>query len=140
MYKAFITLTCSILATYLMFTTGIVFEVKQIDNIEYPALPYSVALSDDRLNLSGHITEVDRQSRAWLEKQSFEVIYADFYGILFLQETMYLRNIKALTSGDLSLVPQGGYIWLSQWSKDNQSIVLWTGQGSRKVVKITGGY
>ena len=122
---------------YACFTTGMVFEAAEVNTIERPDLPYSVALSDYRMNLSGHFTQQDVIERARIANSNIKIIYADYYGSLFLQEAMYadkqLRNLPE----DMK-VTDGGYIFLSEYNKSSQTIAVYSGTGSRREVNIGG--
>ena len=127
----------ALIIVYALFTTGIVFELAKIDRIDRPDLPYSVGLSDYRMNLSGHFTQKDAQVREWLKSSDCKIIYADYYGVLFLQEAIYAdKEIRNLPE-DMK-VPVDSYIFLSEYNKSTKTISSWAGTASRRMVEIGG--
>lgn len=120
-----------LLVAYTLFTTGIVFEVGKVDSIASMNLPYNPTLSGGRLDLTGNYTPDDEAVRDWLMRSDIEIIYADFYGLLFLQERMAMEK-ELLFIPDDGTVPQGSYLYLRSYNETSGKLTFHVGPGARR--------
>lgn len=149
-------LALCILIPYFMFTSGLVFEVAKAE-VTGVDIPYSVALSDYRLDLGASLEHDDEVVRDWIVDNDKFPIYADWYGLLFLKERCGIAVDTVLQipldweipeGYHLSLVdpvlqlpshleiPKGSYVFLRGRNVREQSVVLWNGVGVRERFEI----
>jgi len=128
-------LTLCILIPYFLFTSGLVFEIAkaEVTGIE---IPYSVALSDHRIDLGGSLEHDDEVVRDWIVGKNKFPVYADWYGLLFLEERYGIVVDAAFQlPADLE-VCEGSYVFLRGRNVREGSVVLWTGVGERERFEI----
>lgn len=132
-----VTVVCLVIP-YFLFTSGFMFELSEQDDISKISIPYSIGLSDHRLDLGGGFTESDEKVRSWIvSMESVRPIYADHHGYLFLQQYLGLDPNLRVLSGN----PQGEYyVYVRERSKEEQVVVHWAGIGRRKHagLEVTG--
>jgi len=111
---------------YGLFTTGVIFEVSRYNGMRRVDIPYSIALSDHRLNLSGHYTMGDRYLANWVKRSGIGTIYTDYNGAVLLLGCCPWVGIQQTTD-----VPAGSYVFLTSWSAQNGKLVYGTMPGLR---------
>lgn len=125
-----------VMIPYFLFTSGFMYEATRSTEITRLDMPYSVALSDHRFDLGASPTENDVIVREWIEENNPEVLYADYYGVLFLQETLGTKKIYRLPEDWTRLrawdirelgIPKGSYVFL----RERGTAVFWAGIGLR---------
>lgn len=118
-----------ILIAYLIFTSGLVFEMAQVNSVATLDIPFSYALSAERTGAIGIYTEGDINCAVWLAEKSNQSIpvigdqnasvlvfgYIPQYGI----RESSLRN-RSVT---LYSFPANVYIFLTDWNYRNQKTV-----------------
>lgn len=135
--KLAIIILAIILSAYFIFTSGIPFEAAKLDSIAKFEVPYNVALSGGRIDLYGNYTLDDKKVRSWLEASDINPIYSDFYGVIFIQETMsYEKDIYFIL--DYRPLPANAYVYLRSWSNEAHQLVYWNGSGARKILPFNG--
>ena len=126
-------LTLCLLIPYFLFTSGLVCELTGYIDISNADIPYSVALSNHRVDLGGSLTHSDKVARDWAVDNERYPIYADWYGLLFLHERMGVGagDLDMLPT-DLSDLPDNCYIFLRERNAAEKSVILWSGIGLRE--------
>lgn len=124
-------LTLCLLIPYFLFTSGLVFEVTGQTDVSKVTIPFSVALSDHRIDLGGSLTRNDELVRSWILENLEGVVYADFFGSLFLQKYRSSHEVAKL-SEDF----KGGYVFLRERNVRDNKLVRWTGIGLRESVEF----
>jgi len=128
-------LALCVLIPYFLFTSGLVFEVAkgEVTGIE---IPYSVALSDHRIDLGASLEHDDAVVRDWIVGNGKFPVYADWYGLLFLKERCGIAADDVLQlPADLE-IPEGSYVFLRGRNVREGSVVVWTGVGQRERFEI----
>jgi len=139
--------TCGILIPYFLLTSGFVFEITKVLDIESLDLPYSIALSSYRIDVVGIYEKEDEAAVEYListfdskypeEKPGYTTItknrhiYADLPGMEFLYEFPEVGSSRAFS------FPQGpisndSYVFLRKWNVDNRKITYGISTGLRK--------
>ncbi len=128
-----------ILIPYFLFTSGLIFEVSKVDNIEKLEIPYVHALSAIRVDTTGIATQSDGAAREWLlanRDESYE-IFGDIHAIYFLVERFGPVSGLNYFPWYLDAIPNDSYIFLREWNGFNGKVTYWTGVGVRKSVPYT---
>lgn len=108
-------LVMGILLPYFLFTSGVVFEVSKCEEVGNINIPYSIALSHDRVEVNAVFEDSDLQARDYIIENGLKPIYADLYGVFLLDEDIswvQWRKDYGLFPLDASKVPSGAYIFL----------------------------
>jgi len=125
-----------ILIPYFLFTSGFVFEAIKSEEITKLDIPYSVPLSDYRIDLGGSPTQNDMLVRDWIAENDPTPLYADYFGVLFLQETLGTKKIYCLPEDCIAAswnmedmdIPEGSFIFL----RERGVATFWAGIGLRR--------
>ena len=118
-------LTVGLIIPYFLFTSGFIFEATQQTDISKVNMPYSISLSDHRVDMAAVFTDNDLDVLNWANDNIDGWVYADTHNILFFSEVRYLKPywylVRALRTGDFS---GGKHIFLSE--KNNRgNFVTW---------------
>lgn len=134
-------LVCSTLVLfipYLVFNSGIVFEVAKLKPVGFIDVPYSVALSGHRVDIASVFTENDVVAMDWLEERleaegSRNMLYADTHGANLMVQRMgadtrlvSFKYIWQMRESDI------GYIFLRQWNVENDMVTLYRDYATRE--------
>jgi uncharacterized membrane protein len=139
-------LTIILLIPYLLFTTGVIFEATQETDLSKINVPYSIALSNNRVNMIGTYTENDLDARDWAIQQEYSILMADINGMLAISQVQspftYLytpkhdfveypiennENLWGYIPYPISRLPSGNYtylIYLTEWNMQNGLLVF----------------
>lgn len=103
---------------YVLFTTGFVFEVSQDTKTEVVNIPYSLSLSNYRMNFNGLYSEYDIAVAKWLSFNADKTlgILSDYNGLQLLNE----YNPIGISS---TSTWEHYYVFVTEWSNDNQLYV-----------------
>jgi uncharacterized membrane protein len=131
--------TLALLVPYLIFNSGIAFEVAKLEPAGFIDVPYSVALSGQRVDIAAIYDAEDVEAMDWLKSQvSGEMIYGDMhvYNLIIQRMFPYLKMwdltmgrfkpLKSMSADDV------GYIFLRKWNVENNMITGWGSYGSRR--------
>ncbi|MBT9151555.1 MAG: hypothetical protein DDT40_01751 [candidate division WS2 bacterium] len=127
------TLVLCLMVPYFLFTSGLMFEITGQESLNTITMPYSIALSDHRIDLGGGFTKNDELVRDWIIANGINHIYSDHYGTLFLYQYLGSKVSPLPERGDLS---EGAYVFLRERSIKDGIIVHWAGVGLRSHVKF----
>ena len=116
------------ITVYFFFTSGAMFELAKAETMD---IPYSVAFSNNRMDLGGTITKDDIVVRDYIKANDLTPIYADWYGLLLLKERF------GVAYGDILQIPQyyipdGSLVFLTSRNTYDWTITRWTGVGQRE--------
>jgi hypothetical protein len=133
------TFSLALLIPYLLFTTGIVFEVAQYD-VSVVRIPYSIALSNDRIDLGASFTTDDIAARQYIIDNQLYPVYTDWYGAMFLcekvpDEQVYWGWPQRPTEIVSSITPDD-YVFLRSRNVDNNEWIDWNGIGTRAATPL----
>lgn len=79
-------LAICLLIPYLAFTTGTVFEVTRETDTTKVNIPYSIALSNDRVRLVGEYTDNDINVRDYIVEKDLPLVLCDINSMLLMSE------------------------------------------------------
>lgn len=117
------------LSLYIVFTLGVVFEATNQDDITMVNIPYSLAMSNQRMNINGVFGANDLSAREWLLERYKEnkqtMIRSDYNGKQFLSEVIG----ENVVSGELP--SSGYYLYVTEWSSLNNTMILGKAPGLR---------
>jgi uncharacterized membrane protein len=132
------TAVCSlvILVPYLIFNSGIVFEVAKLEPNNYIDVPYSIPLSANRVDIASVFTNEDVEAMDWLKARYLDdrsTIFTDTHG----GNLMVQRIGMEVQNGDFKYLWQinendTGYIFLRKWNVENKKITLYGSYGTRE--------
>jgi uncharacterized membrane protein len=134
-----------LLSLYLVFTSGLVFELTKNTTTDFIDTPYSVVLSNDRLNLYGIFTKSDSNCAKWLEDnvQIGQHIAVDGNTANLLRRYIpnpypVMMDYGTRLSYSTTNPPDNCYVFLSDWNTRNNKVVIYNGNGLRETINITG--
>ena len=130
-----VVLSVAILLPYFAFTSGAVFELLQSPSVDRNHVPYCVALSDPRLDLSGSFTADDARVRDWAFEQGYAPAMSDLHGATWLLERYRYEDVVCLPP-DLTTVQDDSVIFIRSRSNQEQVLTYWTGVGLRQAVPM----
>jgi uncharacterized membrane protein len=124
---------------YFLFTSGIAFEVVQYD-VSAVRIPYSIALSNDRIDLGASVTQDDLAARQFVIDNNLYPIFADFYGAMFLTERISEDDVywgwPQPPAQVTSTIDSNDYVYLRSRNVDDGTWIDWTGPGTRSTTPI----
>ncbi len=118
---------CFILIPYLLFTSGFVFEVTKSNLTYIIDIPFSVPLSNYRLDIGSSYSSNDINLAEYAYSNNLQPILGDFYGATLLGEHRKPGEINLLPE-PLSL-PKGTYIFLRERNEKDKALAFWRGIG-----------
>ena len=140
--KKFEVFALAILIPYFLISSGFAFEISKSTSIDKLDVPFSTALSYQRLDLGGVFTENDLAVRDYAYENLLLPIYGDLYGELTLEESygldgwgqglMYLPFASGLLQSEDQPILPNTYIFLRERNTQTQTITFWHGPGLRK--------
>jgi len=130
-------LTLAVLIPYFLLTSGFIFEVTQQEDVSKPTIPYSIALSDHRIDLSATFTKNDIAVRDWIaENKTTFPLYGDQFGVLLVAEKIGQRpdiNTKLPRTAGAKLDPPF-YVFVRERNVWDNEFAVWSGVGCRRYV------
>ncbi len=148
-FRSYRVLTLVVLIPYFLFTTGVVFEVTQETDLTSITMPYSHALSANRIDTTGLFTDNDVRVRDWVKANGAFPVYGDLWGSAVLFEVQSNIGTEAntlLPDADWYVnsfvyregatapkpVPDDSYIYLRERNVDREEITYQAGVGLRR--------
>jgi len=133
-------LTVCLIIPYFLFTSGILFEAFQHEDASKPDVPYSIALSHNRVDVAAVFTDNDMIVRDWAIENGCFPMFLDINGtILWGEKTgekswhyLHLTDLSTLKDGhlclpeDTSKLPDKYYIFLREWNIQNEKVTFQT--------------
>jgi len=131
------TITLLLLVPYFLLTTGIVFEAAQYD-ISLVRIPYSIALSNDRIDMGASFTHGDVAARQYIIDNELYPVYTDWYGAMFLTEQIPEENVywnwPQISTEIVPDINSSDYVYLRARSMEDGLWTEWCGIGTRMFV------
>lgn len=124
-----------LLIPYFLFTSGFVFEVIQQTSIEEITIPYSVALSDHRMDLEARCTEDDLAVRDFIVEHKLFPLYSDKFGAALVDEKTGLREDINRPLVRKEMV-DGSYMFLRSRNIEDGTITVYHDIGCKRFVPI----
>jgi len=131
-----------ILVPYFLLSSGFAFEATKSTTIERIDLPFSTALSYQRVDLGGVFTDNDITVRDYAWQNKLLPIYGDLYGELILEESYgldgwgkglvylpYAHNLFPIPKEDIIA---DSYIFLRERNMEEEIVTFWHGPGLRQ--------
>jgi uncharacterized membrane protein len=111
-------LSMLVILPYFIFTAGLVFEFSSQSDTNTIDTPYSIALSSNRLDLTGIFNRQDGAAAQWLSRNTAgsQTVYSDVHArkiILFQDHTSRL-GVREFTRKDMQI--EDGYVFLTTWN------------------------
>lgn len=126
-----------LLAFYAVFSHGIVFEVESVDSIDTFTIPYSIPMSNERLDVGGYYTPEDIKLAEAIHQKYLSPVYADIHGVLLLQE-YYGTDYDAVKVIPYDLtIPDDAYVFLRTYNVQHQTLTFWRGAGLREQISYS---
>ena len=123
-----------IMIPYLLFTSGFIFEVSHQTKVSAD-LPYTHALSAERVDTTGVFTENDGIVKDWLVNNTqARPIIADWHTLTLLQDTLSTAKDLDVFPSDLKDVTGNYYIFLRERNEKYQEIGYWSNIGTMRGV------
>jgi len=131
-------LTLLLILPYFIFTSGIVFEATKCEDVSSINIPYSIALSHERVNVAAVYSDNDIAVRDWATEHKCEPMFLDINGQLIMTEItggdkwhhIVLEDTSLIKDG-LALFPQSSkgypdkcYIYLREWNIENGKVTF----------------
>ena len=125
-------LVLCLLIPYFLFTSGIIFEVSKQEDVSTVDMPYSIALSHSRIDITEIPTANDIAVRDWAVSQDLRQMFADVHGSLLFCEKVWFDwelgtqefypKQEFYYKLESSVFQQGDFIFLSE--KNNKTKTL----------------
>jgi len=124
-----------LLIPYFLFTSGFAFEASQQKDVAVINIPYSIGLSNYRMDLGASQTDDDAAVRKFIIERELYPINVDIWGGYFLIESMGHHEdvVWGLPS---RIVPLKGYAFIRSRNIRDGTFVIWNGIGLRRFVPI----
>lgn len=136
-FRNFKALTICLIIPYFLFTSGFVFEATQQTDIGRVNMPYSVSLSNYRVDMIGVFTSNDIAVRDWADDNISGWIYADTHSYLLLAERHLMVPYWSIPEGLTTGVFRGGrYFFLSE--RNTQWGILSLRPGEYEEIYLSG--
>ncbi len=140
-------LTIAVLIPYFIFTSGAVFEIAKIDNLNSITIPYSHSLSANRLDSTALFTNDDIIVRDWIKANDKFPIYGDLWGATAMFEVQSNLSLKVNKMIDkpfiycflydedkleYQIIPDDCYIYLRERNVEYEELTYQVGVGLRE--------
>lgn len=124
------------LIPYFLFTSGFIFEATKFPNVDRIEIPYSIGLSDHRMDLGATFTKDDIKVREYILSKMLFPLNSDMWGAYFmLEKTGEVMGINRELYKDPKLFPLEGYIFVRSRNAWDGTFTVWNGIGCRKYMK-----
>ncbi len=152
--RSYKTVALAILIPYFIFTSGVMFEAARISDLTSITVPYSHALSGQRIDSTALLTANDVAARDWVKSHNAFPVYGDMWGATAMFEVQ--SNLSEGTNEMLSpdktyvnvlifredaekpeLVPDNSYILLRERNVERSELTYQTGVGLRRTRTFT---
>jgi hypothetical protein len=124
---------------YFAFTSGIIFEAAQYD-VSVVRIPYSIALSNHRLDLGASMTKDDIAVRQYIMDNRLYPLYTDWFGAMFLTECIDEDDVywgwpqpPAVVT---STATKEDYVFMRSRNVSDGIWVEWSGIGTREMETV----
>lgn len=133
--KAIPILTLGLLLPYFIFTSGAVFEALKRPDISSINIPYSLALSHQRVDMAGICTEDDHKALEWINQNKGDArVFTDIHGAILMLEWVTIDNQIDHIPLDVGTIPDDAWVFLRERNQDDRIITYHAGIGLRKSI------
>lgn len=116
-------------------TSGLLFNLLRINNIERLSLPYSIALENRRLDAGNYLTDSDSKVAEWASENGVKTIYGDMGAKSISQD--YLSIFQTLP---IERSQSGDYLLLRSWNTERGTAAVYSGVGLREQIPLNLDY
>jgi uncharacterized membrane protein len=129
-------LVLAILLPYFIFNSGVVFELSRSQTTNFINIPYSIALSSYRVDVSTVFTRQDVTAAEWFSRVAEEdcLVYADHHSNkLFLEQIDFPCEVQEFSrhSGE---VRSPSYFYLRAWNVQKRVLTFGTAYAARQSI------
>lgn len=118
-------LVCGLLIPYCAFTSGAVFELEQQPDIASTNIPYSIALSHQRIDIAAITTQSDHDLLEWaMSQEDTPPIFGDVHGRLYCMEWLGPKAEEEHLVKDLTVEPDWIWIYLTERNEQTQTLTF----------------
>lgn len=121
-------LTLCLLIPHFLFTSGVLFEAFQQEDISIINIPYSIVLSHKRVDIAAVVTKNDIKVRDWVVRNKLEPLFFDINAMMLFSEKLspftwrhiIRKDVSKFEDGwaylpkHVSELPSGAYIFLRE--------------------------
>ena len=130
-----------LLIPYFIFNSGVVFELSRSQTTHFIDIPYSIALSSYRVDVTTTFTKQDTIAADWLSKRIAEencTIYVDHHSAKLLgwQAGFFLSKKACEFSPDTKELSSPSYIYLRAWNTQKRELTYSTVYAGRQSVSF----
>jgi uncharacterized membrane protein len=124
-----------VLIPYFIFNSGVVFELSRGQTIYFIDVPYSIALSSYRVDMTTTFTKQDANAANWLISNAGEdyAFYVDYHSKKLLGTQTELRKAERLVyirkAREMAYL---GYIYFRTWNTQKEALTFSTSYGARQ--------
>jgi uncharacterized membrane protein len=126
-----------VLIPYILFNSGVVFEMIKSTKIDYIDIPYSLSLSSYRLDIVASFSDGDLEAIKWLKSKSSNEfpVFGDAHACAIIyQYNQYISEYsKTLDITGFCTYGQG-YVFLRSWNVEQETLTAPTSYGCRKSI------
>jgi len=114
-----------------LFSSGLIFNLLKIDNIEKNQIPYSIALENKRLDAGNYLTSDDDKVAKWAYDNHIQKPTGDLGSMAALEHYYSIYELKPFEGFN-----PGDYILLRCWNTEHGTYAVTNGPGLRKQMKL----
>lgn len=135
-------LVLGLLVPYFLFTSGVVFSAEHKTNNSTVDIPYSIALSHSRLDVTAMGTKDDDKAVRWIAQNlGAHLLFTDFHGTMLLSEQTGQNQIAQnhqirVIPEDTKAIEDNAWVYLRSWSIDNHMLTYKSGVGLRTSIEF----
>jgi len=123
------------LCLFYFLTSGILFELMVRTGSSGIDIPYSIGISNNRINLSGSFTGSDDRALEWLGTQDGAYVWTDYNGAVLIHTTE-LWGRFSLNAWPVAPESASYYLFITSWSGKNNKFVFGRIPGIRWLADI----
>jgi uncharacterized membrane protein len=133
-------LVLAIMIPYFIFNSGVVFELSRSQTTQFINMPYSIALSSYRVDITDRYTRQDIAAVDWLSTvaEADYIIYTDHHGARLPGNTIELhdRAQQLLPMKGAKQISSPSYIYLRTWNTAKKMLTFGTGYATRQSISF----
>ncbi|MEE9400198.1 MAG: DUF2206 domain-containing protein, partial [Dehalococcoidales bacterium] len=128
----------AVLVPYFIFNSGVIFELSRSQAVHSIDIPYSIALSGHRVDLSTVFTKQDVAAASWLSRVGEEdyPVYADHHGNKLFMERIFIPGRLLDFPRSNEGVSSPGYFYFRAWNMQNKALTFGTMYAGRQSVSF----
>ena len=133
-------LVLAVLIPYFIFNSGVVFELSRSQTTHFINIPYSIALSSHRVDITDRYTRQDIATIDWLSTVAGAdyLIYTDHHGGRLPGSTIELggQNWPLSPKEGAKQISSPSYIYLRTWNTQKRELTFATGYAARQSISL----